>query len=108
MIKRVDKTDKVITIAEQLINLGANYLRHWRHVDNISAVLPKIKEQHSGRYIETDFSENIALKTNQEVQEAHFSGKQYALHCSIVQPGDNKFIIWAMTSHMTLFLSIRS
>ena len=32
------------------------------------------------------------MKTNQEVQEAHFSGKQYSLHCSIVQPGDNKFV----------------
>ena len=39
-----------------------------------------------------DFSENIALKTKQEVQDTHFSGKQYALHCSIVQPGDNTFV----------------
>lgn len=39
-----------------------------------------------------DFSENIAIKTKHEVQEAHFSGKQYALHCSIVEPGENKFV----------------
>ena len=39
-----------------------------------------------------DFLENITLKTKQEVQEAHFSGKQYTLHCSIVQPGENKFV----------------
>ena len=39
-----------------------------------------------------DFSENIARKTKSEVQEAHFSGKQYTLHCAIVQPGEVKFI----------------
>ena len=31
-----------------------------------------------------DFSQNIALKTKNEVQTAHFSGKQQSLHCSIV------------------------
>ena len=40
------------------------------------------------------FLENIVLKTKQEVQEVHFSGKQYALHCSTVQPGDNKFVYY--------------
>ena len=38
-----------------------------------------------------DFFENITLKTKSEVQEAHFSGKQYALDCSIVEPGEDKF-----------------
>ena len=31
-----------------------------------------------------DFSQNIALKTKDEVQTAHFSEKQQSLHCSIV------------------------
>ena len=39
-----------------------------------------------------DFSENIAIKTKNKVQEAHFSGKQCALHCTIVQPGEVKFV----------------
>ena len=39
-----------------------------------------------------DFSENKALKTKQEVQEAQFLGKHCALHYSIVQPVDNKFV----------------
>ena len=26
------------------------------------------------------------------MQEAHFSGKQYTLHCSIVEPGMNKYV----------------
>ena len=36
----VDKTDKVITIIEQLFNLKASYLRRRQHVDNIFTVLP--------------------------------------------------------------------
>ena len=39
-----------------------------------------------------DFSENIAIKTKSKVQETHFSGKQYALHCTIVQPSQVKFV----------------
>ena len=33
--------------------------------------------------MEMDFSENIAIKTKNKVQEAHFSGKQCVLHCKI-------------------------
>ena len=89
---RIDKTDKVCDIVKQLVDSGPNYLKHRQHVNNINKVLPKIRERHAGKYIEMDFSENIALKTKSEVQEAHFSGKQYALHCSIVEPGENKFV----------------
>ena len=39
-----------------------------------------------------DFSENIAIKTKSEILEAHFWGKQYAFHCTIVQPGEVKFV----------------
>ena len=38
-----------------------------------------------------DFSENLAMKPKFEVQDAHFSGKQYSLHCSIVEPGTQKY-----------------
>ena len=38
-----------------------------------------------------DFSENIAMKPKFEVQDAHFSGKQYSLHCSVVEPGTEKY-----------------
>ena len=47
-----------------------------------------IPESFSGKYIGLDFSENLALKPKLEVQDAHFSGKQYSLHCSIVEPGE--------------------
>ena len=38
-----------------------------------------------------NLSENLALKPKHEVQDAHFSGKQHSLHCSIVEPGENKY-----------------
>ena len=37
------------------------------------------------------FSDNIAMKPKFEVQDAHFSGKQYSLHCSIVEAGIKKY-----------------
>ena len=40
----------------------------------------------SGKYIQLDCSENLVLKPKHEVQDAHFSGKKYSLHCSIVEP----------------------
>ena len=43
-------------------------------------------------YIEFDFSENLARKPKFEVQEAHFSGKQYTLHCGMVEPRETKYV----------------
>ena len=47
----------------------------------MAAVLPMIRESFPGKYIELDFSENLALKPKHEVQDVHFSGKHYLLHC---------------------------
>ena len=61
-------------------------------MDNKAAVLPMIRESFSGKYIELDFSENLALKPKHEVQDTHFPGKLYSLHCSIVEPGEKKYV----------------
>ena len=50
-----------------------------------------IQERFTGKYIKLDFLENLALKPKFELQDAHFSGKQYSLHCSFVEPGENKY-----------------
>ena len=50
-----------------------------------------------------DFSENIAIKTKSEVQEVHFSGKQYAFHCNIVQPNEVKFV-YHLSDDTTIFV----
>ena len=89
---RVDKKEPVCDIFSKLMWIGDKYLRHRSHVDNINSVLPKIKERFTGTYIEMDFSENLALKMKCEIQTAHFSGKQYALHCSIVERPERSYV----------------
>ena len=71
---------------------GKSYLQHRSHLDNIATVLPIIRESFSCKYIELDIFENLALKAKHEVQDTHFSGKQYSLYCSIVEPGENKYV----------------
>ena len=68
-------------IAQKLIPVKDSYLKDRSQVDNINKVFPIDKEPFQGTYIELDFSENIAIKSKFEVQETHFSGKQYTLHC---------------------------
>ena len=92
---RVDKNMSVSVIVYELLSKGEKYLIHRLHVNSIANVFPLMREVHrgnDGRYIELDFSENVSLKPKFEVQEAHFSGKQFALHCSIVEPGDTKYV----------------
>ena len=86
-VARIDKKMEVKEVAKTLIEQGGSYLRHRSHVANIKNTLPLIRESFHGKCIETDFSENIAKKPKFEVQEAHFSGKQHSLHCSILEPG---------------------
>ena len=88
----IDKKEEVSLIAQKLISIKDSYLKHHSHVDNINKVFPIVNESFQGTYIELDFSENIAIKPKFEVQVAHFSGKQYTLHCSIVEPGMNKYV----------------
>ena len=89
---RVDKKEPVSKVVERLLSTGENYLRHRSHVKNVNKVLPSMRDSHDGRYIELDFSENLAFKPKFEVQDAHFSGKQFTLHCSIVTPGPVKYV----------------
>ena len=81
---RVDKNEPVCDLYANFVSSGERYFYHRSIVDNIKSVLPKIRESFNGKYIEMDFSQNIALKTKDVVQTAHFSGKQQSLHCSIV------------------------
>ena len=86
---RVDKNESVCDIYADYVASGEHYLSHLSIVDNIKAVLLKIRESFTGKYIEMDFAQNIALKTKDEVQTAQFSGKQQFLHFSIVIDGND-------------------
>ena len=81
---------EVKEVAKTLIEQGGSYLRHRSDVANTKNALPLTRESFNGKYIEMDFSENIAMKPKFEVQDAYFLGKQYSLHRSIVEPGTQK------------------
>ena len=89
---RVPKSESVCDIVNTLKESGESYLRHRSHVENVGTIFPIIRKSFSGTYIELDFSENISEKPKYEVQNAHFSGVQYSLHCAIVEPGEEKYV----------------
>ena len=88
------------------MNKEVKYLKYRSHVKNILTHFSIIKETFQGQYIELDFSENLAMKPKLEVQKAHFSGKQYTLHCGIVEPGETKYVyhLWDDTTHDAAFV----
>ena len=53
-----------------------------------------IREKSTGNYIELYFSKHLALRHKFEVQDFHFSGKLNSLHCSTVEPGENKYLYY--------------
>ena len=67
-------------------------LFHWSHVLNVSNIFPLVKDSFEGKYTGLDFSKNIAMKPKFEVQDAHFIGKQYALHYVVIEPGEQKYV----------------
>ena len=44
-----------------------------------------LKEVYNGKYVELDFSQNVALQPKDEVQSGHFSGTQFTLYCAIIE-----------------------
>ena len=83
---RVDLCEPVCQLVEKLCGLSEKYLKHRTYVDNYRSVFPLLKESYSDKFMELDFSQNLSLRPKDEVHSAHFSGKQFTLHCTIVKP----------------------
>ena len=45
-----------------------------------------MKEMYTGKFVKLDFSQNLSLRPKNKVQSAHFSGRQFTLHCAIPEP----------------------
>ena len=58
---RIDKSDKVSCIVQQLVDSGGSYLRHRKHVKNIATIFPKIRER------ERDKREDTLKSTFQKI-----------------------------------------
>ena len=50
-----------------------------------------MKDVFDGKFIELDFSQNLAILPKLEVQSAHFFNKQYTLHCAIAKTFDKRY-----------------
>ena len=88
---RVDLCEPVSQLVEKLHGLTEKYLKHRIYVDNYSSVFPLLKESCSYKFIELDFSQNLSLRPKDEVQSSHLSGKQFTLHCAIVEPDQYRY-----------------
>ena len=48
-----------------------------------------MKENYNEMFIKLNFSQNLSLRPKDVVQTADFSGKQFTLHFTIVEPVEN-------------------
>ena len=85
--------EKVTEVLEELrYNLdkqGQSYLHHRYEIKNDHYLWPQILENTQLGYVfHMDYSENISCAPKFEPQDAHFSGKQVSLHCTVVHSPD--------------------
>ena len=58
---------------------------------NSSTVFPMMKDVYNRKFIELEFSQNLTIWPKLKVQSAHFSNKQYTLHCAMAKPFDKRY-----------------
>ena len=67
---------------------------HRFYVSVDKAFWPKFKSEFKSEcptpILHIDYSENIKLTPKNEVQTAHFSGRQHTLHCCVLYKSNNK------------------
>ena len=100
--------EPVCKLVQKLRDIGPKHLKHRTYVDNCAAAFPLLKETYERKFTELDFSQNLSLRPKDEVQSAHFSGKQFTLHCSIVEPTENRYHYHLSddTKHNPFFLDV--
>ena len=90
---RVDDKKPVSWITQKLVQMKDSYLLHRKYVDNDRFVWQALRNAHTGKFLHRDYSENMNISEKHQVQDAHFSGKQYTLHCSSLEtPNPYKYI----------------
>ena len=50
-----------------------------------------MKKTYTRKFSELDFSQDISLRPKDEVQSAHFSGRQFIFHCVIFDPSEMRY-----------------
>lgn len=87
--ERVNYTENVEVVIKKLESCRIKYLIHrFLVVENDHHWKIILGDQHESKPIfHMDFSENLQLTPKMEVQDAHFSKKQYSLHCTVKYTG---------------------
>ena len=105
---RCDKKATVDEIHELLQKSAKSYLLHRHFVNADKPFWSKFTAECNYPILYFDFSENINITPKHEAQSAHFSGRQYTLHCSIMETTnaemkvpESSYITSQMTQHMT-------
>ena len=67
-----------------------------------------MKDRYEGKYVELEFSENLALRPKHKLQSAHFSGKHFSLHCPIAEPFEKRYFYHLSddTKHDDIFVDL--
>ena len=67
----VDDVKPVMHLVSLIKDGSKKYKKHRSYVDNCSSVYPMMKDAYSGKFIELDFSQILALRPQLEVPSAH-------------------------------------
>ena len=87
----VDDTKSIKDLVSLIKDGGRTYKKHHSYVDNCSTVFPMKKDLYDRKFIELDFSPNLAIWLKLQIQSADFSNKQYTLHWAITKPFDKRY-----------------
>ena len=85
-IARRDYSDQTVrSVYQRLQNCARSYLLHRYHTLLNKVYWQRYLEEANSAVIWMDYSQNIKLTEKNQVQSAHFSGKQQTLHDSLIQ-----------------------
>ena len=85
-IARRDYSDQTVrSVYQRLQNCARSYLLHRYHTLLDKVYWQRYLEEANSAVIWMDYSQNIKLTEKNQVQSAHFSGKQQTLHDSLIQ-----------------------
>ena len=88
---QVDHKGLFVDIIKKLDECSRNYLKHRYRVANDNIYWKKLINHTDQQILWLDYSQNINFKEKRQVQSAHFSGKQFTLHCSLkILPNGSK------------------
>ena len=94
---REDKEDTLANISVKLQKLCKRYITHRYFIASDKVFWSNFKMNYNYPILTMDYSENINLTAKHEAQIAHFSGRQYTLHCTVLE-GDS--VSYLTTSQM--------